>query len=216
MGGSQAESTSPDDKAKSCELLHDQALYLLDDEVHYATSLRENRRTLATLLALVVGVGIFKVDFYRPPGHILAVPELAFWVIRGLFICAIIAFLVAAYFIYTERAIMKEFGKKRTGGALSVLSIQDRFILEFAEKPAHEVWMMKTEGLRLAYYRLQESNRRVRRRLAEGTIVGFVGLVLVLSGITLYTVTVRVEGAKNEPIKLPDPRLEPKNDGSDR
>ncbi len=178
-------------ESDAIKLLHEQAQYLLDDELEYAKSLKENRRTIATLLALIVGVGIYKIEFYRPMNQELIVAPWAVWTIRVLFLAAIALVLIGAYFIYTERGILDEFsnGKKSKGGALSVLYLREEVLKDFAKKPISEVWEMKTVGLRLAYKRLMEANRRVRKRLARGTFLGLIGMAFILAGFGVYTLS---------------------------
>lgn len=181
------------DPCESVRLLHEQAEFLLRDEIAYAANLRDNRRTVSTLLALVVGIGVFKVDFFRPSTHTLVLDETWFLLIRVLFLGAVLLVLVGAYFIYTERPIVRDLGAStsRPGGALAVLFLREEILDQFVARPADEVWRMKTGGLRLAYTRLRDANRRVRRRLALGTMLGLLGLGLALVGFGVYTLTVR-------------------------
>lgn len=51
------------DLMNSATQLHEQAEFLLKDEVSYAASLRDSRKTATTLVLLVIGIGIFCVDF---------------------------------------------------------------------------------------------------------------------------------------------------------
>lgn len=174
--------------------MHEQAEYLLNDEIAYAESLRATRRTLSTLLLVVVGVGIFRFDLFRQADEVLAVPVWAAWTIRVVFVVAFLAFVSGVYFVYTERGLLREFrpSTERTGAALSVLYLRQDVLDEFMERPPLDVLRMRTEGLRLAYRRLRASNRRVRRRLASGTALLLAGLFLVLLGFVLYTFAVEV------------------------
>ncbi|MFM9957685.1 MAG: hypothetical protein ACKVZJ_06395 [Phycisphaerales bacterium] len=181
---------SDDDLLKSAQSLHDQALFLLEDEISYANALRESRKTATTLIALMVGVGIFKLDLYRDPGQELAVPPVAWWWIRACFCSALLGVLLGAYFIYTERGWDREFsqtsdgGKK--GGALSILFLSPTVLKEYHEKGPIEVMRMRTDGIRFAYSRLRDANRRVRKRIAIGTMLVILSLAFVLVGFVLY------------------------------
>lgn len=183
-----------DDPSYRCEsLLHDQIEYLLDDQVSYADSLRDSRRTAGGLLLLVIGIGIFRFDLFRPESHVLVVPVWSAWVIRAFVALALLAFLAGAYFIYSERAFHHEFRKKTkgSGGALSVLYLRQKVLDDFRGKQSPtETMKMKTDGLRLAYTRLRDANRRVRQRIAIGTLLLFLGLGCLSVAFGLYTFTV--------------------------
>lgn len=181
---------------KSADSLHSQALFLLEDEIAYASSLRDSRKTAATLIALLVGVGIFKIDVFRQPGQELAIEAWAWWVIRLLVTAAIGFMLAGTYHIYTERGLSKEFEGPgevpKKGAALSILLLPQAVLQEYQEKSPLDVMRMRTDGIRVAYSRLRDSNRRVRKRIALGVVLVILGLALVLAGFGLYVWTVRV------------------------
>lgn len=199
------EESDSDNALKTAESLHDQAQYLLDDEIGYATSLRDSRKTAAGLLIVVIGIGIFRFDLYRPKDHVLVVPEWAAWVIRILFLMGIVIVSCGAYLIYTERPIFREFQKSQNGskggGALSILFLRQSVLKQFQDKPPLQVMNMRTTGLRLAYSRLRDANRRVRIRLARGTACVFVGLAFVMVAFGMYTLSVKlnVERRQDDP-----------------
>lgn len=197
MPPSEQSTPTPADLLASATSLHDQAQYLLDDEVSYATSLRDARRTLSGLLVLAVGVGVFRLELFRAPGEILVLPMWSAWTVRGLFSLAFVFVLFAAYFIYTERDITVELADdtaiddppRPKGSALSVLYLKEEVLNQFFAKSPIEVMRMRTEGLRLAYIRLKDRNRRVRRRTAKGVLWAIAALVLVAVAIVMYNVT---------------------------
>lgn len=181
---------------RTAELLHDQAQYLLNDEISYAASLKDSRKTASGLLILVVGIGIFRFEMYRPAAHVSTVP--AGWsdVIRWLFFVALCLLGYGGYRIYTERPLWKEFWRnpKSSGSALSVLNLRQEVLESFQAKTPLETMRMKTDGLRLAYTRLRDANRRVRARITSGTSFVFSGLLLVLLAFGVYTFTVDFSG----------------------
>lgn len=195
---------APDAAMRAAELLHDQAEYLLNDELGYASSLRDARRTLSTVIAVIVGIGVFRIELSRPENHVPTIPPWAEGLVRLMFILALLAILFGAYYIHTERALHREFAslksQKRSGGALSVLYLRQEVFERFLTLPPLDVIKMKAEGLRLAYSRLRDANRRVRARLAIGTFWIFAGVVLVLTAFAIYTSTVDyAKGSTNEP-----------------
>lgn len=186
---------SSDDEYRSATLLFEQAKYLLDDEIQYAHSLREGRRTAAGLVLIVIGIGLFRINLYDDSAS-LAVPHWAAMAIRLIMIAAYAALLVGVYLIHTERRVLRELLPRASqrGGALSVLHLTDRVLDDFRIRPPIEVLSMATDGLRLSYRRLRDANRRVRRRIVSGTCSVFVGLFLVFCAFAIYTLTWGVGG----------------------
>lgn len=188
----------PTETLESARLLHDQAQFLLGDEAAYAASLRDYRKMASGLLAIVISIGIFRLELTRPPGEVLAVPVWTAVAIRCLLPAAVLLILAGSYFIYTERGFFREFAflnpppPPGRGGALAILYLRQDVLADFSEKPPLEVVRMKTDGLRLAYIRLRDANRRVRARLAAGTALVFAGLVLILLTFALYTLTMNL------------------------
>ncbi len=90
---------------RSDEHVYEQIRMLWDDQVAYAESLREGRKTMSSLLLVMVGIGIFRMELFREPGSTVpTVSEGALLGIRVCFTVAIMSFLLAAYFMFTERA----------------------------------------------------------------------------------------------------------------
>ncbi|MCP3906188.1 MAG: hypothetical protein GY715_21395 [Planctomycetes bacterium] len=82
---------------------------LWDDQVALADTLREKRKVISTLLVLLIGLGIFKLQFHRPPGHELVVSDRTLVVLTSLLIPATLCFLLGAYFLFTERPLIRRF-----------------------------------------------------------------------------------------------------------
>lgn len=194
MSAATATTTPANPLDVSATKLYEQVKYQLDDEVSYATALREHRKTMTTLLVLAVGIGVFRFDLFRSADQVLVVPTWSATVIRVLFSAALVVLLYGTYQLYTERSLFRELtrarGARGAGGALSILYLNQAVIDDARIKPPHEVEWLKTDALRLAYLRLKKANKFVRRRLAIGTMALFIGSILVLIGFCFYTLTV--------------------------
>jgi len=181
---------------KSAEYLYQQSEYLLNDEISYAASLRDARKTASGLLIIIIGIGLFRFEMFRAPGTIPTVPVWASAVIRVLFVFALGLLGAGGYWIYTERPMWKELRRtEQSGGsALSVLHLDAPTVKRLELTRPVDVLLWRTSTMRLAYERLRERNRRVRRRIAGGMAFVFTGFVLVFAAFVLYTVTVRFSG----------------------
>ncbi|HBS29626.1 MAG TPA: hypothetical protein DEB06_09305 [Phycisphaerales bacterium] len=77
---------------------------LWDDQVEYAQTLRDKRKTYSTGLLVIAGLGLFRLEWYR---HAHLVPVISSpWVdvtLRLLLTMVAVVFVMAAYFMYTER-----------------------------------------------------------------------------------------------------------------
>lgn len=175
------------ERLRSAELVHEQAEYLLNDEIGYAAALRDSRKTASGLLAIMIGVGIFRIDLYRSADHVLAIGPWWAIVVRACFVLSVVFVAIGAFLIFTER---NPFRKKTSinGAALSILFLKPEIVKQLHLAPPHKVLRIRTEGLRLAYTRLRDSNRRIRRRIESGTACVLVGVFFVLLGFVLYTV----------------------------
>ena len=78
-----------------------------EDEVRHADTLRDRRKVYATLLALVAGLGVFRLSWTRSPDE---VPAIDVWwldvLVRVLLSTTLAFFVPAAYFLFTERSIV--------------------------------------------------------------------------------------------------------------
>lgn len=194
MDTHQADHKTADQEAllASAESLHDHAKFLLEDQINYATSLRDTRKTISTLLAVIVGIGVFRLEFTKNPGDITIIQAGSLLAIRILFTAAVILFGIGGYFLYAERGILSEFGRTRSGGALSCLHFNATSFAQFEELPPFLVMRIRTRSLRLAYELLKASNLRVRRRLLYGWMFQYTGLATVFLSFLIYFWTMRL------------------------
>ena len=102
--------SSNDDALKTAEILYQQERMLLEDQLSYAESLRAGRHTRTTLLLVLIGIGLFKIEVLREAGSVL-------WLI----LAAIVCFIVGAYYLFTERPIGEFFKRKPQTHALAIL-----------------------------------------------------------------------------------------------
>lgn len=197
------EPTSPDhvsdeQQYQSSLLVFEQAEYLLNDEIGYATALRTQRRTLSGLLAIVIGLGIFRFDLFGSIEDQPLVPEWALWTIRILITIAIPLIIYGTWSLYSERPIIEadeiepespvlEDGK--SSAALCVLDLERKYRKTLEQAPPLLTIRARTLILSVAYRRLSRANRRVRYRIQRGKKALFLGMIVVFSVFVLYTWT---------------------------
>jgi hypothetical protein len=92
-------------QTENARLIFEQTMMLWSDQVEYASTLRDKRRTYAAGLALLAGFGVFRVSFNEPAGEVAALMPWASVVLRIVVIFAGIAFLIATVYLFTERRI---------------------------------------------------------------------------------------------------------------
>jgi hypothetical protein len=120
-------------EAENARLAHEQTVLLWEDEVAFAETLRDKRRTYSTGLVILVGLGVFRLAWTKDPSH---VPALDSWAVRqvlkGIVGLALLCFLASAYFMYSERptvsaAIAARWGwmGKVMGGIKKALGFRD-------------------------------------------------------------------------------------------
>ncbi|TVQ50292.1 MAG: hypothetical protein EA377_14445, partial [Phycisphaerales bacterium] len=91
------------DSYKTALLIDERQRMLWDDAVQYASALREYRKVVASLLLVLIGIGIFRIELFRPPGEELAIDAQSLFWIKVLFSVVIACFILSAYFMFTER-----------------------------------------------------------------------------------------------------------------
>ena len=196
---------TPDNRAKgdaelleSSRLLFEQAKYLLDDEIGYAESLRETRKTTSTLLAIVLGLGFFKITFFGSEKDlVLLVPVWAYYLSATILTLAVAVLLYGAWLLFSERSFRflpppprhaLEIGK--SSAALAVLDIDRPYRKALEQSSPLFTVRVKTLVLQLAYNRLATANRRVRYRIDLGRKAIFLGLGMVFFAFLLYLWTI--------------------------
>jgi hypothetical protein len=206
-----------DQRVEQAKLLYEQAEYLLNDEIGFANSLRDTRRTSAGLVAVVVGIGIFRLDLF---GSMSGELRLSAWIVLsicGLLTIAAGFILGGLWLIYTDRPIgyrkKMERDLERDGhevptleqgkgsAALAVLDIDSRWrrILRKAEPSL--VYQAKAFIFGLAYRRLAKANRRVRERIIRGRTLVFWALICVMLAFVLYIWGASLRGTGRESIE---------------
>jgi hypothetical protein len=80
---------------------------LWQDQTDYARSLHERRRTYSIGLVAAAGLGVFKLDIYRPADSTPALSSFQGGVIVTLLLLATVMFICGAYELFTERATLR-------------------------------------------------------------------------------------------------------------
>lgn len=167
--------------------LHDCALR---DQIDFAESLKNHRKALSAFLALLVGLGIVRLDLHRSPDEVLAVPNGALLAIRILLTLGTIVLIIGAAYLFTERPIL--WGQRKTrrsnpgSGALGYLYLSKRDLAIIERLPPDLAIRARTRAIRRAYRELVPANRRVRARLVVSTFWLIGGMGLYGSGFLVY------------------------------
>ena len=82
---------------------------LWDDQVDLAQTLMEKRKTISTTLAIVVGLGFFRVQFSQNANDVPSLQAEALLTVQILLTCAIVAIMCGAYLLFTQRPNVRRF-----------------------------------------------------------------------------------------------------------
>jgi ABC-type multidrug transport system fused ATPase/permease subunit len=107
---------------KTALLIDERQRMLWDDAVQYASALREYRKVVASLLLVLIGIGIFRIELFRSPGEELVIATRPLFWIKVLFTAVIACFTLSAYFMFTERREIRP----RLGGLLHIIGTKLR------------------------------------------------------------------------------------------
>lgn len=83
---------------------------LWKDQVAFAETLVEKRKTLSSMLAIVVGLGVFRIQFTQKADEVPAVSGIALALVQWVLLAALLAFMIGAYFLYTQRPNFRRLG----------------------------------------------------------------------------------------------------------
>ncbi|MFN4841013.1 MAG: hypothetical protein ACK48N_09935 [Planctomyces sp.] len=179
-------------QTENARLIFEQTMMLWSDQVDYASTLRDKRRTYAAGLALLAGFGVFRISFNEPAGEITTMVPWASVVLRIIVILAGIAFLVATIYLFTERGLFAR-GQKASENlgagerAISLASIPRSAVDRVLAAETTLVWRYRDAKLRAAILALSTRNRRVSRRIDLGVFWMIAGYSLVLFAFMWYT-----------------------------
>ncbi len=174
--------------------------------MRYADTLRSRRNLFTTGLALVAGLGVFRLDPLISPDQVFAVPDPRVRLALNLIILvALVLFVLGAYTLYTRGRPSKDelvSMSKATGVPLEDLRrvriprASDYLAFTQEEEEAliasegATCWLIRTRKLQNAIDGLAASNARVSNRIAKaGVLIASGYLALVLAVIT-YSVAI--------------------------
>lgn len=80
---------------------------LWDDEVLFSAQLVEKRKSLSTMLAVIVGLGIFRFGFTQRVDEKVALSPSAMVVAQVALTFALTAFSIGTYLLYTQRPTLR-------------------------------------------------------------------------------------------------------------
>lgn len=199
-----------------------QVRYLLDDERRFADKLIDDSKMKLSLLAVVLGLGLFKIESLD---HLYAALQTS-RVLGGIFTVALffglLSLVIAVILIACERGPLRlsswihrlsrsatgvvrrlfrrrpestgaesgaeDFDPREKFSAALVVLFGDR--TETDSMGSDMAWLtQRIEETRLAYLRLAEGNRRVRKRLEYGTLalLGAFSSVIVVIGTVAWS-----------------------------
>jgi hypothetical protein len=95
--------------AENARLAFEQTLLLWEDEVAYAETLRDKRKTYSTGLVILAGLGIFRLAWTRKPDEVPAIDSDATrLILKCVLTFALGCFLLSAYFLFSERPVVSK------------------------------------------------------------------------------------------------------------
>ncbi len=77
--------------------------FLWDDQVKLAETLVEKRKTQSSVLAIVIGLGAFRIQFTQRPDEIPTLAETSLMAVQILLSAALLSFVAGSYFLLTQR-----------------------------------------------------------------------------------------------------------------
>ncbi|MBO6740281.1 MAG: hypothetical protein JJ916_10510 [Phycisphaerales bacterium] len=154
-----------------------------DDEVEYAETLRDRRKMYTTLLALIVGLGVFKIELYADPKFIQVKPDITIGFVKTFIFFAVICLITSVHYLFKGGTIRKASGYTKTRASeYADISNDEVKALHQGEIHPESALMLKTQLRRLATYELAQANRTVSEHLKMGAFwLGATFLCLVLA-----------------------------------
>lgn len=204
------------ERARIAELLFEQARLQWQDQVSYAETIRDKRRLYATFVALVAGLGLFRIQWFRGATEVPVVSGWAWQVLVGLLTGALLLLGGSVYYLFTERSVvrLRVAGASRRRGlrwvrrpafvrgqlvralraargrgrAVDALDFDMRTAEEVLELGLEEAWLWRTFMLKLAHDELVRANVRVNRRVARGVLLMAVAYGFLAGALWWYMI----------------------------
>lgn len=221
----------PDDSVLAvAEQTLDHVRMLWDDAVGYAETLREKRKLYSTGIALILGIGVFRVSWYRSVRDVSAIADPTIELCIKLLVTVALTMLgIAAWHMFTERPVFRRWAVRRIArmnfraariAARSRLLAWNRFdtrrhqrasthmdipsdVMDRLEEfSPGQLMRIRAERIRTAYARLVQANDRVNRRIMRGVV--WMGLSFAVFGIAAvwYSFSIdRVSGERHGPVE---------------
>lgn len=95
--------------SKSAQLVCEHVAALWDDQVTLAGTLIEKRKNLSTMVAVLVGLGVFRFQIWRRSSEIIIVSPEGLLILKVTTALALLAFAGGLYFLYTQRPYVRRF-----------------------------------------------------------------------------------------------------------
>ncbi|HRQ73585.1 MAG TPA: hypothetical protein PLU35_11205 [Phycisphaerales bacterium] len=80
---------------------------LWEEEAAFAEDLVEKRKTFSTILTILVGLGLFRVQLYRRADEVMVLGPWAALIIKVLAVVALSFFALGVWWLYTQRPIVR-------------------------------------------------------------------------------------------------------------
>ncbi len=159
-----------------------------DDEVEYAETLRQRRKVFMTALALVVGIGIFQIDFHVSPDEVVAISNPWYRVgVKLILLTAVGLFVVGAFWLFRSGRNPDS----TVSRASELLELDDPEVRSMvaSEQANDPSTIIRIKKFKLATLSLEASNRRVSRNLRRGSFLIGMGYLCLILAVGVYTLT---------------------------
>lgn len=92
-----------EEQIKAAEATYEHVRMLWDNQVDCAKDLTEKRKNLSAMMAILLGLGLFRLQLFRRQDEVLAVPGWAASCVLASSVLAMLAFTIGGYLLYTQR-----------------------------------------------------------------------------------------------------------------
>lgn len=186
------------------------------DEIEYAETLRERRKLYTTLLILIVGLGVFRIELYGDPSDLRVVPGWTVWCVKACIILAMPCLFLSVRKLFKGGSVKKSSDYTKTRASEFIDLSQDEVeALHQGEIHPESALMLKTLRIREATEHLAAANRAVSENLKAGAFRLFLSCLLLMTAVLLYTISPRATITENHSRLMPVERSADEKENQD-
>ncbi|MCL4741490.1 MAG: hypothetical protein KJZ54_04730 [Phycisphaerales bacterium] len=96
-----------DDALDTAHQVYQHVRLLWEEEAAFAKDLVDKRKTFSTILTILVGLGLFRVQLYRRADEVMVLGPCAALAIKILSVIALVFFALGVWWLYTQRPVVR-------------------------------------------------------------------------------------------------------------